>query len=204
MRRSIILLMVMAIALVLGSGVALAAVKFGTEGRDRIVGTNAKDVLYGKGGNDRLAGRGANDVLYGGNGHDVMYGGYVRFGEMFNGRRLVPDGRLAPDGQDKLFGGKGNDCMFGGSENDILYGGPGNDIIGTYCYTDTLDAGKDIMYGGSGNDMIVAIDHTWNASKQQRDTVFCGSGKDTVYYVKGIDSTFGCEQKFDVVEEGGF
>ncbi|MDQ4105848.1 MAG: hypothetical protein M3157_01555 [Actinomycetota bacterium] len=80
MRQSIILLMVMAIALVLGSGVALAAVKFGTEGRDALIGTNAKDVLYGKGGNDGLAGRGADDVLYGGDGSDFMYGGYVTVG----------------------------------------------------------------------------------------------------------------------------
>lgn len=165
MRRSIILLAVMTTALVLGSGIAVAAVKFGTEGRDRIVGTNATDVLYGKGGNDRLAGRGGEDVLY---------------------------------------GGDGKDCMFGGPENDILYGGSGNDHIGLFCFAEIFDAGEDIMYGGSGNDMIVAIEHTFSARKQQRDTVFCGPGRDTVHYVKGVDRTFGCERKFDVVEEGGF
>lgn len=165
MRQSIILLAAMTIALVLGSGIAIAAVKFGTEGRDVLIGTNAKDVLFGKGSNDRLAGRGADDVLY---------------------------------------GGEGRDCMFGGSEDDILYGGSGNDHIGLYCFAEIFDAGEDIMYGDSGNDEIIAIEHPWNARKQQRDTVFCGSGKDTVYYVKGVDRTFNCEQKFDVVEEGGF
>ncbi len=181
--------MVMAIALVLGSGVALAAVKFGTEGRDVIIGTNAKDVLYGKGGNDGLAGRGADDVLYGGDGSDFMYGGYVRFGEMFEERRL------APDGQDKLFGGKGNDCLFGGTGNDILYGGDGHDMIVLLCFDFVSDFGNDIMYGGRGNDDITALEAELPGGKQQRDIVFCGPGQDTVYYQKGVDMVFDCERK---------
>ena len=179
MRRIILLLVVMAVALVLGSGIALAAVKFGTEGPDRIIGTNVKDVLYGKGGNDGLAGRGADDILYGGDGHDFMYGGYVRYGEMFQG------GRFAPDGQDKMFGGKGNDCLFGGTGNDILYGGDGHDMIGLLCFDFVSDLGKDIMYGRSGDDEIIALEI--ERHKQQRDIVFCGPGRDTVYYQKGVD-----------------
>lgn len=143
------------------------------------MGTNAKDVFYGKGGNDGLAGRGADDVLYGGDGHDLIYGGYIRFGEMFQGRQLTPDG------QDKLFGGKGNDCLFGGTGNDILYGGDGHDMIGLLCFDFVSDFGKDIMYGGRGNDDITALEV--ERGKQQRDIVFCGPGQDTVYYRKGVD-----------------
>ena len=64
MRRVSLLLVTMVVALVMGSGVALAAVKYGTEGRDVLIGTNEEDVLYGRGGSDFLAGREEDDVLY--------------------------------------------------------------------------------------------------------------------------------------------
>ena len=183
MRRSIILLTVMAIALVLGSGVALAAVKFGTEGRNVLIGTNDKDVLDGKGGSDFLAGKKQDDVLYGGDGNDFMHGGAVGWG-------------MAPDGQDKLFGGKGSDCMFGGSEDDVLVGGSGKDDMGHYCYEFIMDTGNDVFYGGSGNDDIMAVEAPFSQPYlQERDVVFCGPGKDTVYYQKGVDRIFDCERK---------
>lgn len=60
---------------VLGSGVAFAAVKFGTDGRDVLIGTKGEDVLYGRGGSYVLAGRGSDDALHGGDGPDYMHGG---------------------------------------------------------------------------------------------------------------------------------
>jgi Ca2+-binding RTX toxin-like protein len=92
MRRLGLVLLIMVMALVVGSGVALAAVKFGTDGRDELIGTNSADQLFGKGGRDFLAGKKQDDVLYGGDGNDFNYGGAVGWG-------------MAPDGQDKLWGG---------------------------------------------------------------------------------------------------
>ena len=56
MRRASFLLMAMAVALVLGSGAAVAAVKFGTDGTDFLVGTKVDDV-YGRSGDDSIDGR---------------------------------------------------------------------------------------------------------------------------------------------------
>src|SRR3712207_5073120 len=145
MRRAGLVLVMMAVALVIGGGVALAAVKFGTDGGENLVGTNREDVLYGRGGADGLAGRGEDDVLYGDEGDDFMFGGSFRFDEIFDGRRMVPDG------EDKLFGGSGNDCMFGGSEDDILYGSSGDDEMGFYCYEFIFDSGEDVFSSGAGN-----------------------------------------------------
>jgi len=60
-------------ALVVVSGVALAATKVGTRDNDRLVGTNNNsDVLKGKAANDRLFGKGGDDddLLNGGGGRD--------------------------------------------------------------------------------------------------------------------------------------
>ena len=191
MKRVGILLAVTALALIVGGGVALAAVKFGTGGRDVLIGTNGEDVLYGGGGNDGLAGRGEDDVLRGDAGDDFMYGGSFRFEEIFG-----QGGRMVPDGEDKLFGGSGDDCMFGGSEDDVLYGGEGNDDIGHYCYEFIMDAGNDIIHGGRGDDDIIAAEAPFAyPALQERDVVYCGPGKDTIYYQKGVDRIFDCESK---------
>ena len=179
MRRVGLVLLMMAVALAVGGGVALAAVKYGTEGRDFLVGTNDEDVLHGRGGSDGIAGKEGDDVLHGDDGNDFMHGGRVGWG-------------MAADGKDKLYGGDGSDCMFGGSEGDVLYGGDGGDDMGHYCYEFIFDRGNDVFYGGGGGDDIIAVEDT---EAQQRDVVFCGDGRDTVYYRKGVDRLFDCERK---------
>ena len=183
MRRVGLVLVMTVVALVVGGGVALAAVKFGTDGRDSLIGTSDSDALYGRGAGDFLAGKGENDVLYGEDGDDFMHGGAVGWG-------------MAPDGQDRLFGGDGSDCMFGGSQDDVLHGGPGRDDMGHYCYEFIFDTGNDLFYGGTGDDDIIALeDRPQNPDAQERDVVFCGPGRDTVYYQKGVDRLFDCERK---------
>ena len=190
MRRVVLLFTVMVLAFVLASGVALEAVKLGTNGRDVLVGTNSEDVLHGQGGNDGIAGRGDDDVLHGGPGDDFMYGGSFRFEEIFDGNLIVPDG------EDVLYGADGSDCMFGGSQDDVLHGGSGDDDLGHYCYEFIMDTGNDIMYGGKGNDDIMAIEAPFaSPGLQERDVVYCGPGVDTVYYAKGIDLIFDCERR---------
>ncbi len=183
MRRVGLLLVMMVMAFVVGGGVALAAVKYGTEGRDLLVGTTDEDVLYGRGGGDFLAGREEDDVLHGEDGDDFMHGGRVGWG-------------MAPDGEDELFGGDGSDCMFGGSQDDVLHGGEGDDDLGHYCYEFIMDTGNDVFYGGGGNDDIMAVEAPFSQQDlQERDVVFCGPGKDTVYYQEGVDRIFDCEKK---------
>ena len=190
MRRIILLFTVMAVALVVSSGVGWAAIKFGTERSEFIEGTKKADILYGKGGHDSLAGRSGNDTLYGNKGSDALHGGSFESDEIFQGRKMVPDGN------DTLFGGVGDDCVWGGSGNDILYGGKGDDFVGTYCLDFIMDTGKDVMYAGPGNDDIMAVEAPFRfTSLQERDIVYCGSGIDTVYYQKGVDVIFDCERK---------
>ena len=186
MRRVGLVLLAMVVALVVGGGVALAAVKYGTDGRDNLIGTDEEDVFYGRDGGDGLAGRGDDDVLYGDEGEDLVFGGNLGFEEIFDGRRMVPDG------EDKLFGGSGNDCMFGGSEDDVVYGGTGDDEMGFYCYEFIFDTGEDVFFGGAGNDFIWSWDYSENG-KPVRDVVQCGGGRDEVLADK-LDKLSGCEK----------
>ena len=66
MRRTVLLLTSMALALVLVSGVALAATFYGTDGNDDIRGTQESDQIFGRGGNDILGGGKGDDVIHGG------------------------------------------------------------------------------------------------------------------------------------------
>jgi Ca2+-binding RTX toxin-like protein len=190
MKRVVLLLSVMAVALVVGSGVALAAVKIGTDGHDVLKGTKGEDVIHGRGSWDVISGVGSDDVLYGDEGSDSIHGGSFDLDEIFDGRRMVPDG------EDKIYGGDGKDCVWGGSEDDVLYGGAGNDFVGTYCLDFVMDTGNDVMYAGSGNDFVMAVEAPDRYQNlQERDVVYCGPGKDTVYFTKGVDQIFGCERK---------
>jgi Ca2+-binding RTX toxin-like protein len=78
MRRLVLLLTAMALALVLASGVALAVNKVGTDGPDTLRGTNRADNLFGLGGNDVLYAWGSRDNLLGGPGKDWVLGGKER------------------------------------------------------------------------------------------------------------------------------
>jgi Ca2+-binding RTX toxin-like protein len=134
--------------------IACANVVKGTRDDDVLRGTVFGDRLVGGDGADLLRGDAGNDCLEGGSGNDVLDGG--------NG-----DDRLAGDaGNDRLTGGKGADSLKGGRGDDRLSGGSGNDII-------SPGAGKDTISGGPGSDTINSVDGV-------RETVDCGSGRDTV------------------------
>ena len=74
MKRTILLLVSGALAVLLASGVALAVAKqcpvrgadkcVGTQENDRLLGTWRDDWMVGRGGNDTLKGSGAGDYLY--------------------------------------------------------------------------------------------------------------------------------------------
>ena len=64
MRRAVLVLAMVGMALALCTPAAFAAIKIGTEGSDTIVGTKFADHITGKGGNDTLDGRAGNDVYH--------------------------------------------------------------------------------------------------------------------------------------------
>ena len=65
MRRAVLVLAAMALALLLASGVALAVNKVGTNGPDTLRGTNKADNLLGRGANDILLALAGDDNLLG-------------------------------------------------------------------------------------------------------------------------------------------
>ena len=141
MRRVGLVLVMMAMALVVGSGAAVAAVKFGSDRADFLVGTNEGDVLHGKGGGDFLDGLGGDDVLYGGGGSDEV---------------------ISFPGDDALFGGRGNDFLMEGKGNNKFFGGGGNDFFQATAIDpdrpgseDTTPKKRDLVFCGSGRDTVV-------------------------------------------------
>ena len=166
MRRVILLLALMALALVVASGVAWAVTKVGTDGPDTLRGTNGDDKLLGIGGNDRLFSLAGNDTLLGGPGKDVVFGG-----------RIV--GRCCDDndfsgGDKNLSGGPGNDDVEGGRGSDNIVGGRGNDLLFEGAEPDV--AKIDNLSAGAGNDAVWVL----NWSPVGKDVLSCGSGFDRV------------------------
>jgi len=119
MRRTGVLFAATLLALVVFSGVALAATIscvagvdcFGTTQADTLNGTNSIDRLFGKGRGDTLNGFGSSDIMFGQGGADKLFGS---------------------SGIDRLTGGPGNDELSGGTEeHDFYHFGPawGKDSI---------------------------------------------------------------------------
>ena len=106
--RAVLIVAAMAVALVLGSGVALALNTINCEGSGkRCVGTGRPDLMKGTGGIDAMYGRGKGDTLKG-------------FGE--------GDALLGQKGDDTLLGGASQDFLIGGLDDDTLRGEEALDI----------------------------------------------------------------------------
>ena len=176
MRRLVLVLATMALALVLASGVALALKEIGTDGPDTLRGTNNADNLLGKGGQDDIFGLGGRDNLLGGPGKDWLLGG--------NERR-------AQGGDKNLLGGPANDAVLGGKSSDNMVGGPGNDLLDGFRGSDRAvgdtggdvlvdgplrETSKDTLLGGPGNDLFGN-----DNSPAFKDVVRCDGGFDRVF-----------------------
>jgi Ca2+-binding RTX toxin-like protein len=124
-RRVTILLMIVAVAMVIGSGVALAKTIrcdggncFGTNRADSIFGTNRHDAIFAKKGADFVTGRERDDNLNGQDGNDRLFGGL--------GDDWVKGGRH----DDTVKGNLGNDRLTGGSTHNVIRAGDGmRDLI---------------------------------------------------------------------------
>ena len=157
MRRTVLLVAVVAASLVMASGVALAVDRVGTNGPDTLRGTDRADNLSGLGGGDTLLGKDGSDNLSGGPGKDVLFGG---------------DERRPGAGDKNLDGGGGNDVVLAGRGSDNASGGDGNDFM---IDGNLGESSRDNLSGGSGKD-VIAVDNV----PAFRDVVGCGGGFDRV------------------------
>jgi Ca2+-binding RTX toxin-like protein len=156
MRRVVLALAAMALALLLASGVAMAVNKVGTDGPDTLRGTNASDNLVGKGGKDVLYGLGGSDNLVGGHGNDSVQG---------------------DRGSDNLVGNSGNDLVVGWAGSDNVMGAGGIDLLVDGPFHGPFDeTSEDTLSGADGNDVIFS-----NSEPAFKDMVTCGSGFDRVH-----------------------
>jgi Ca2+-binding RTX toxin-like protein len=158
MRRVVLVLAAMALALLLASGVALAVTKLGTNGPDTLTGTNGNDNLIGKGGNDILFSLNGRDNLLGGPGKDIVLGE----NERLNSSR----------GDKNLKGGPGNDIVVGGRGSDNVLGDAGNDFL---VDGPTREFSLDKVSGGDGNDVFLVEN-----APAAKDIATCGDGFDRV------------------------
>lgn len=138
MRRTTLLLSMIGLLLLVGSGVVAAAnvrcdggICRGTNGPDRLAGSDLRDRMYGRGGNDTLDGRWRGDLMYGQDGADTLVGGYGR------------DKIVGQDDNDEIRGGPDKDRLFGGDDIDTVSGGRGGDriVVAGDGQTDSVDCG---------------------------------------------------------------
>ena len=177
-RRVVLVLAVMALALLLASGVAWAVNKIGTDGPDTLRGTNRADNLLGRGGNDVLYGLGGRDNLRGGSGKDLVFGGSER--------------RLS-GGDKNLVGGRGNDVVLGGLGSDNILGEEGNDLVAD---GPDGDFATDKLSAGEGNDVVEVF-----TDPPSKDLVSCGGGFDRVFANRKDVVAPDCERVADRVSE---
>ena len=126
MRKTILVLASMALAVLLASGIALAATVKGDENDNVLTGTDSRDTINPFGGNDTVYAKGGND--------DVRHS----------------------YGNDKIFGGSGNDTLRGGFDNDEIWGGPGRDLIDcAYLESRDKGEDYDVAHAVLGQDTVV-------------------------------------------------
>ncbi len=176
MRRIVLVMAAMALALLLASGVAWAVTKVGGPGPDVLRGTNNRDTLEGRGGTDVLTGLGARDLMAGGTGEDTLEGG--RGNDSMLGGPAPPCPRCPleqerPGASDTVKGGGGDDDVDGAAGADALYGGGGDDLV---TDGENRRGAPDTLDGGPGNDLFGPRNEPGGS-----DVVFCGSGRDWVF-----------------------
>jgi hemolysin type calcium-binding protein len=174
-RRIALMLVALVAALVLASGVAIAALVTcpagggiceGTPNDDDIDGSLQDDQIFAKAGNDLVLAAAGNDTVHGDEGDDGI------------------DGQ---EGDDALHGDLGVDELASATGKDFFSGGRGNDTISANDSGGT--GGSDTVNGGRGDDTIFVADG-------EKDTVDCGKGRrDFVSFDRGVDVLTNCERK---------
>jgi Ca2+-binding RTX toxin-like protein len=116
-RRAVTLFVLVAVGLILVSGIALAAIRNGTNGNDVLNGTKKADQINGRAGNDTLNGRKGADKILGGPGLDKAFGG--------PGDDKI---NLADGEQDQVDCGPGRDTLV--LDNGLDKAAPGTEPLG--------------------------------------------------------------------------
>jgi Ca2+-binding RTX toxin-like protein len=137
-KRVSLLITVVGVAMLMASGVALAATFDGTPGPDIFVGTDRPDDIRGRGGDDTLSGAGGGDRVRGDGGNDTLSG---------------------DAGADEVRGNSGNDDMSGGDGADLIRADEGGtDTVSAGAGNDEIDAhddpGVDTIDCGEGIDTV--------------------------------------------------
>ncbi len=145
MRRTILSLAAMGLALLLAGGLALAADV--PCGGGYCEGTIGEDTMIGSASEDQIYGLGANDTIYGKDGNDSIWGDWHQWED------------IGEAGGDTIYGGRGSDRLQGDERADTLKGGPGNDRIEAKDgERDVVDCGrgkKDTAFFDKGTDSVV-------------------------------------------------
>jgi Ca2+-binding RTX toxin-like protein len=159
MRKTLVVLVSMALAMLLAAGLAFAAPKGGTNttvidcsdettsscqgtsGPDIIYGTTSAEVIipyggddfvYAYGGNDEVRHSFGNDHIEGGLGADTLRGGF---------------------GKDMIYGNKPATTLTGAQSDDV--GDSSRDLIDCAYLASRKDSGPDVGYGGDRNTDVV-------------------------------------------------
>jgi hypothetical protein len=136
MKRTMLLIASMMLALLVAAGVAPAQDGVskvcntncrGTDGDDQLSGTANPNIMKGRNGADRIEGKGGKDTINGNLGADAVYGG---------------------NGEDKLNGGGNSDFVQGGIKSDYIGTGSGKDVVAA------KDGFRDQIYCGSSFDRV--------------------------------------------------
>jgi hypothetical protein len=130
MRRIMLLIAAMTLALLMAAGVALAVTKtcqtncVGTANPDTLDGSKHPNTIKGLGGGDLIHGWRNDDTLRGNGGRDAVYG---------------------DSGDDHVYGNLGNDFVEGGFGHDIIKTGDGSDRVAAKDnYIDHIVCGQGI------------------------------------------------------------
>jgi Ca2+-binding RTX toxin-like protein len=158
----------MAVALVVATGVALAA-EISCNDETPCTGTNNADTMTGNDNDNDMSGLGGRDTILARNGADTLRGG-------------------SGDDPD-VSAGLGNDSVKGGAGNDSLSGGGGNDI---YLFSTSWGADRIPAVGegaGMGTDILdfsslrlvepLVVDLRWSADDPE---VYWMGGPDTLNF----------------------
>ena len=144
MRRMTLLFSAMAVALMLASGTALAALVEGDNRDNGLIGTPRADIIHAYGGEDLVSALEGRDELHGGYGADTLYGN--RYGDTIFGGY----------GQDRLYGGYGDDHLVSRDLNssgigmrDVVDCGPGYDTFAADYEDRVLGNCEEGSVGGS-------------------------------------------------------
>jgi Ca2+-binding RTX toxin-like protein len=148
MRKTVLVLTTIALAVLLAGGLALAAPRGDdtetiidcTAGSTSCQGTSGPDIIYGTGSADVIIPYAGNDRVYAGGGNDEVRHSF---------------------GEDTIHGGAGDDKLRGGFDHDTIYGNEptttgdasdgADDLIDCAYIASRKDPGPDVGYGNDAD-----------------------------------------------------